>query len=293
MQHAHLAKVVAAMRAGGFYDRIMAGGPELDRMKLFLRACAAEIPSACGDRQHPKYPCFPGLRHRPWHDARDYPAARLLEENFEMVREEAAGVRDEARVDYSSVLRNDQAARTWTIYLLYHLGTNVEPVAGTCPRTLALVQSLPRACTAYTWGDFVFSAMNGGTHLRPHCSIDNLRVRIHLGITIPGDCSMRVDTETRSWQEGKCLLFEDSFEHEVWNRSPARRVILIADLWHPDLTDIEIRALTAAFRKSEVRRVFMGERIGMTDGRDRYLPFIEGALAREDADPAVREFWPG
>jgi hypothetical protein len=88
-------------------------------------------------------------------------------------------------------------------------------------------------------------------------------------------------------------VFEDSFEHEVWNRSDSRRIILIADLWHPDLTDIEVRALTAAFRKSEVRRIFMHERIGITDSSERFLPYIEAALARQDDDPVVREFWPG
>jgi aspartyl/asparaginyl beta-hydroxylase (cupin superfamily) len=170
---------------------------------------------------------------------------------------------------------------------------NVEPVTGNCPRTLAILNALPRACIDYTWGDFVFSAMNPGVHLPAHCSIDNLRVRIHLGITIPDRCTLRVGSETRTWQEGRCLVFEDSFEHEVWNRSDSRRIILIADLWHPDLTDIEVRALTAAFRKSEVRRIFMHERIGITDSSERFLPYIEAALARQDDDPVVREFWPG
>jgi hypothetical protein len=55
---------------------------------------------------------------------------------------------------------------------------------------------------------------------------------------------------------GKGLLFEDSFEHEVWNRGTQRRAILIVDFWHPDLTDVEIDALTAGFRKSDVRRIF-------------------------------------
>ena len=291
--HEHLAKVVAQMRAGGYFDRVMSGGAELDRVKRFLRACAGDAAAApCGPDQHPKYPCFPGLRHKPWHDARDFEAARVLEENFDAIREEAVTLADAARVDYSSVLRNNPVPRTWTVYLFYHLGIDVEPVTGACPKTLAVLNRMPRACTSYTWGDFVFSAMNGGTHLRPHYSIDNLRVRLHMGITIPEQCSLRVGTESRTWSEGKCLAFEDSFQHEVWNRSGSRRIVLIADLWHPDLTDIEVRALSAAFGKSEVRRVFMGERIGMTDASDRYLPHIEAALEREDQRPEIREFWP-
>ncbi|OFW27883.1 MAG: hypothetical protein A3H97_16600 [Acidobacteria bacterium RIFCSPLOWO2_02_FULL_65_29] len=299
-------KVIARMRIGGYFDRVMAGGPELDRVKEFLLGCAGERTAACLDPlQRPQYACFPGLRHRPWHDSRDYAAVRILESNFAAIREEALNLRDDARIDYSSaaapwrswkkpwtLLRRDPSPRTWTVYLLYHMGVSVEPVTGNCPRTLAIVDSLPGTCTEYAWGDFIFSAMSGGAHLRPHCSIDNLRVRIHLGVAIPDRCSLRVGTETRTWEEGKCLVFEDSFEHEVWNRSDSRRIVLIADLWHPDLTGIEVRALTAAFRKSEVRRIFMRERIERTDSPQKYVRFIEAALESQDDDPLIREFWP-
>jgi hypothetical protein len=61
---AHLARVVEAMRTGGFYGRIMDGGPELDRMKTFLRRCAGEEPAGLGHPQvRPKYPLFPELRN--------------------------------------------------------------------------------------------------------------------------------------------------------------------------------------------------------------------------------------
>jgi len=303
----HIGKVVAQMRSGGYFGRVMAGGSDLDRVKQFLLACAGERTAApLNPLQHPHYPCFPGLRHRPWHDSRDFEAARTLESNFAAIREEAISLRYDSRLDYSSaaaprrswknpwtLLRPDPSPRTWTVYLLYHMGVSVEAVTGSCPRTLAIVNSLPRACTDYTWGDFIFSTMSGGAHLRPHCSIDNLRVRMHLGVAIPDKCSMRVGAETRTWEEGKCLAFEDSFEHEVWNRSDSSRIVLIVDLWHPDLTDIEVRALTAAFRKSEVRRIFMHERISMTDAPEKYLRYIEAALRSQDDDPVIREFWPG
>ena len=303
----HIGKVVEQWRIGGYYDRVMAGGPDLERVRQFLLACSGERTMAPVDpMQRPHYPCFPGLRNRPWHDARDYEAVRLLESNFEVIRDEALRLRGDSRLDYSvaarpwrswkrpwTLLRPDAAPGTWTVYLLHHMGVNVEALAGSCPRTLAIVDSLPGACAEYPWGDFIFSAMSGGAHLRPHCSIDNLRVRIHLGIAIPEGCSMRVGRETRTWQPGRCLVFEDSFEHEVWNRSGERRVVLIADLWHPDLTPVEVRALTAAFRKSAVRRIFLRERIGITDAPEKYLSCIDAALEAQDQEPVVREFWPG
>ena len=302
----HLAQVVEAMRSGGYYERVMAGGAELDRVKAFLRACAGEGPAAAADPlQRPHYPCFPGLRNRPWHDPATCPAARVLEDHFAAIRDEALALGAAHELDYSTaarpwrswrrpwtMLRREPARGTWTVYLLYHMGVPVEPLTRSCPRTMAIVESLPGACLDYPWGDFIFSAMAGGAHLRAHCSIDNLRVRLHLGIAIPPGCSIRVGTEERRWEEGRCLVFEDSFEHEVWNRSGARRIVLIADLWHPDLTPVEVRALTAGFRKSEVRRVFMAERLSATDAPQRYLPHLEAALRRQDDDAAVREFWP-
>lgn len=302
----HIDQVVEQMRQGGYLDRIMAGGPELARVQAFLRACAGEGPlqAPADPLQQPKYPCFPGLRHRPWHDPRAYQAVRLLESAYADIRAEALNLGEGATLDYSAAVRPQQAwlepgvspnpssrPGTWTVYLFNHMGVDVESVRRACPRTAAVLRSLPRHCAVYPWGDMLFSAMSAHSRLQPHCSIDNLRVRLHLGITVPERCGIRVGSETRHWDEGQCLVFEDSFEHEVWNHSDARRIVLIADLWHPDLTDVEIEALTAGFCKSEVRRIFLRERIGITDSPQAYLPFIEEALQRQDQSPLIRRYW--
>lgn len=48
----------------------------------------------------------------------------------------------------------------------------------------------------------------------------------------------------RSWQEGKVMILDDSFEHEVWHDGNSLRLIFIVDVWHPDLTPIEKTRLT-------------------------------------------------
>jgi len=288
----HLPEVIAALRRGGYYDRIMSAGPGLDRVKAYLRAWTGERPQDRDAVQRPHYPLFPGLRHEPFHDPRDFPATAILEREFPAIRAEALALDEAAQLDYTSAAKMQTGAGSWTLYLFHHMGVEVESVARRCPKTLAVINSLPRVCTEYAWSDTVFSAMKGGTHLHPHCSTDNLRVRLHLGIVVPEGCLMRVAGETRTWEEGKVLAFEDSFEHEVWNRSTHRRVVLIVDLWHPDLTDVEIRALTALFGKSEVRSLFLEERIGLTPSPESYLRHIRSALATQDGSPAVREFWP-
>jgi hypothetical protein len=58
-------------------------------------------------------------------------------------------------------------------------------------------------------------------------------LRLHLGLDVPAECAMRVGTETKSWQEGKCLVFDDSFEHEAWNRGDRTRTVLLCDFLNP------------------------------------------------------------
>jgi aspartyl/asparaginyl beta-hydroxylase (cupin superfamily) len=76
-----------------------------------------------------------------------------------------------------------------------------------------------------------------------------MRLRCHLGIKVPhGDCGLKVGGETRHWQEGQCLVFDDSLQHEAWNHIAQPRIVLIVDLWHPDLTPAEISYLEGLHR---------------------------------------------
>ncbi len=46
--------------------------------------------------------------------------------------------------------------------------------------------------------------------------------------------------DPRPWTEGEMLIFDDSYEHEAANLSVDKeRVILLMDIWHPDLTEGE------------------------------------------------------
>ena len=84
-------------------------------------------------------------------------------------------------------------------------------------------------------GSHFFSRLAPGTHLSAHCGPSNFRLRCHLGLVVPPGVRIRVADETREWREGECLIFDDSYEHEVWHDGGADRVVLICDLWHPDV----------------------------------------------------------
>jgi aspartate beta-hydroxylase len=65
---------------------------------------------------------------------------------------------------------------------------------------------------------------------------------------VPADCGIRVGGEARTWGDGCCIIFDDSFEHEVWNESAHERIVLIVDVWHPDLSDDEVKLLDGLYR---------------------------------------------
>ncbi|MGH8399135.1 MAG: aspartyl/asparaginyl beta-hydroxylase domain-containing protein, partial [Gammaproteobacteria bacterium] len=88
-----------------------------------------------------------------------------------------------------------------------------------------------------------FSVLKPGAHIPPHTGVINTRLVTHLPLIIPPDCGIRVGNETRGWKEGECIVFDDTFEHEAWNKSDQTRVVLIFDIWNPYLTEVEREAM--------------------------------------------------
>ena len=95
-----------------------------------------------------------------------------------------------------------------------------------CPATADLVaSSIPEAfqLAMAGGGETLFSVLRPGTHLRPHCGSTNSRLTCHLGVVVPGGARVRVGDEWREWAEGECLVFDDSWEHEVRTDGRTRR----------------------------------------------------------------------
>ncbi|WP_287127707.1 aspartyl/asparaginyl beta-hydroxylase domain-containing protein [Candidatus Cyanaurora vandensis] len=116
---------------------------------------------------------------------------------------------------------------TWGVLPFYAFGSRVNANCELCPETTKLVEAIPDMSTAS------FSALEPGTHIRAHVGYSDEVLRCHLGLVVPEGCVIRVAEEIRPWQEGKCLIFDDTFEHEVWNRSDKTRVVLLIDFKKP------------------------------------------------------------
>src|SRR5262249_15670189 len=74
----------------------------------------------------------------------------------------------------------------------------------------------------------------------PHCGPWNARLVAHVGIMTPAGAQMRGASERRHWDEGRTLLFDDSFEHESWNNAETDRAVLLFAIWHPGWLEHEL-----------------------------------------------------
>lgn len=149
-----------------------------------------------------------------------FPFTAALEAGWTTIRAEFERVERRALMAWPERFLYDQG---WEVLGLWAFGARLRDNCAMCPETARLVESIPGMTTAG------FSVLAPGTHIRPHVGYTPAVLRCHLGLVVPPGCAMRVGTETREWQEGRCLVFDDTVEHEVWHRGGAERVILLVD----------------------------------------------------------------
>ena len=148
----------------------------------------------------------------------------------------------------SPVWRELRGRLDWSSLHLFKASLET-PFAKLFPRTM---KSLEAADVVRIDGrpmELFFSRLRPGAHIPPHCGAANNRLTIHLPLIVPGGCSIRVGSETHVWHEGELFAFDDSFEHEAWNRSSEDRVVLIFESHHPDLRPEERDAIEFAFEE--------------------------------------------
>jgi aspartyl/asparaginyl beta-hydroxylase (cupin superfamily) len=135
----------------------------------------------------------------------------------------------------------------WSAFYLVKNGATVTENAARCPRTLAALAEAPLSYVPNRSPSVLFSLLRPGAHIPAHNGFVNTRLICHLPLVVPGKCALRVGNEIREWVEGKALVFDDTMEHEAWNRSGETRVVLLFDVWRPELTDEERVLVSAMF----------------------------------------------
>ncbi|XP_050076125.1 claspin-like [Anopheles maculipalpis] len=187
-----------------------------------------------------------GLRSRPfWTEEQTTYATELelIRAQWQQVRDEGLKLLNSAGV-FVNESENLRDRGDWKQLELFSRGTRIERNCGRAPLTCRLVEQYFPAARTCKRGQVKFSVMHPGTHVWPHCGPTNCRIRAHLGLSVPQGTYIRVAEETRSWEDGKWLIFDDSFEHEVWHNGTETRLVLIVDFWHPELTESQRRTLS-------------------------------------------------
>jgi aspartate beta-hydroxylase len=127
----------------------------------------------------------------------------------------------------------------WGAFHLWKEGERFDEACERAPRTAELVESLPICRIEGRAPNVFFSILKAGSHIPAHTGVTNVRGVVHLPLIVPEGCEFRVGGETRSWLEGQAFAFDDTIEHEAWNRSNRDRAVLIIDVWNPHLSDHE------------------------------------------------------
>ena len=164
-----------------------------------------------------------------------FPWVEHVEANWTVIREELEVVlEDHAALPNFQDISKDQIEITdddrWKTFFLYGYGFKAKLGTEMCPRTAALMRQIPGMKTA------MFSILSPRKHILDHRGPYKGVLRYHLGLIVPDDeeaCRIRVGDDIRHWEEGHSVIFDDTFNHEVWNDTDQTRVVLFVDVLRP------------------------------------------------------------
>ncbi len=175
------------------------------------------------------------LGDRPVFDNQHFPWVDEVESGWKAVREELDHVlqyRDQMP-SFQDIVKEVGAIQTddqWKTFFLKGVGMDCHENASRCPKTMELLSKVPNVSTAF------FSILSPGKHIPSHRGGYSGVLRLHLGLLVPEPREkvwIRVANQNCNWQEGKALIFDDTWNHEVWNNTDGYRVVLFVDFERP------------------------------------------------------------
>ena len=207
--------------------------------------------------QQPTVLYHPYLAQRQFFEREEFDWAAELEAATPAIREELSALLSEG-ADFRPYVEKEanrptrdfhglNENRSWSALYLWRDSKLVEANAARCPRTHAALAKVPLSRIGSRTPVVLFSRLEPGAHIPPHHGMLNCRLICHLPLIVPPGCWLRVGNETRQVEEGKLLIFDDSIEHEAMNPSGELRIILLFDIWRPELTAEEREGISAIF----------------------------------------------
>jgi aspartate beta-hydroxylase len=171
-----------------------------------------------------------------------FPNAQRFERAFPKIRDEALGIismlHKVPRFHDLMPQQEDISAadgRDWRMFIMKAYGVTVEENLARCPTVAGLLAQAPEAVSC------VLSFLAPGKHIPQHRGPFRAILRFHLMLSMPYDadgvpaCELNVDGVPYRLAEGDSLLWDDTYPHEVWNRSDQVRIALLLDVWRRDM----------------------------------------------------------
>lgn len=200
--------------------------------------------------QQPTRYCFPGLPQQAFYPREQFGWVRELEAQTPAIRKELEQVLQDPQSfepylqtqDNQPQLNDRQNldSMDWSACYLWRDGELNDDMARRCPRTVEALSRVPLCQVPGQMPSVLFSRLAPGATIVPHHGAVNTRLICHLPLIVPPDCgALRVGNYRRTWREGELLVFDDSMEHEAWNPGARERVVLLFDIWRPELTNDE------------------------------------------------------
>lgn len=152
---------------------------------------------------------------------------KSLEAHWKKIRDEYLALPGES---FDPWVQRQMHGGGWSVFGLVALGKPIPGACERCPQTAAALKEVPGLSMAG------FSRLAPRTHVKPHIGWAASVYRLHLALVVPDGCALRVGGETRQWQEGRCLIFEDTVQHEAWNNSELPRGVLLLDFLRPGIS---------------------------------------------------------
>lgn len=156
-----------------------------------------------------------------------------LVDNFSVIKTELlnlikSDVGDQWLRTFPDYVKSDKQ-KAWKVFSFIFFNMQFPSHALLCPKTADLIYNIPQILSCD------FSYMEPNTHILPHKGYSKMVLRCHLPLIVPDEelCAIRVGNEIRHWKEGELLIFDDSFDHEAWNKSNEKRVVLMFDIPNP------------------------------------------------------------
>jgi aspartyl/asparaginyl beta-hydroxylase (cupin superfamily) len=189
--------------------------------------------------QTPPY-YLPGVPAKAFYDPGEFEWVAPLQAAFPTIRRELLQLLERDGEGFQKYMNeSDQRMAGWNTFNFFFFGEKFEENCRLCPETTAVLESLPR----FEKDHIMFSALNPHARIPPHTGPMNGIIRAHLPLIVPDGCYIKVGDDERTWEEGKVLIFDDSFVHQVWNHSDEVRIVLFLNFWHPCFSPEEIAVL--------------------------------------------------